>query len=139
MKNIYFTYRRHYTNRWTRYNVSYYNDKQFADFKEAWLTEMIDGNNFIPDDRITAETVPGIKTLRRAGVLKYDDSVLDATKLKEDLKTTTQSFLLKIKTAEEMAQWIRDNTDLEEVETNKFKVKEADEETDTEAEYLNIS
>jgi len=47
-----------YTDRGNRQDVSFYNDKQYADMIEADLTKMTDGESFIPDDRIVAEIVP---------------------------------------------------------------------------------
>ena len=126
--NIYYTYRPTYTNRSNRYDVSYYNDKVFADFVQAWLTKMIDWANFIPDNRITLETAPWIKTLRRCGVLKCADIFTpeQVEVLKSDLVTTTQNFLLRILTKEEMLVWVRNNTDLEEIEEWKFLIQKAD-------------
>jgi len=121
MKKIYFTYRRTFTNRTNRYDISYYNDKIFADYKQAWLTEMVDWDRFISEDRITKEVVPWIKWLRRAWMLKYQEG-LDIEKLKKDLLTTTWNFLTDLKTDEEMKQWIKDNTDLKEIEPWKFEV-----------------
>tara|TARA_R110000851_G_scaffold312281_1_gene472826 strand:- start:245 stop:424 length:180 start_codon:yes stop_codon:yes gene_type:complete len=55
---IYFTYRRIFSNRGDRQDVSFYNDKQYFDYVSSGLTIMTDGSNFIPDDRIVAEIVP---------------------------------------------------------------------------------
>ena len=97
MKNIYFTYRRIWDNRTNQYDISYYNKLQFADFVQAGLTEMIDWDRFIPSHRITLETAPWIKTLRRCGVLKCADIFTpeQVEVLKSDLLTTTQNFLLR--------------------------------------------
>jgi len=113
MKKIYFTYRRIWDNKTNRYDVSYYNNLQFADYVNAGLTKIIDWDSFIPENRITKEIVPGVKWLRRAGVLEYNDN-LDWNDIMKTLEKTASSFNIEIKTVDEMRQWIRDNTDLEE-------------------------
>jgi len=124
MKNtIYFTYRRIWDNRTNCYDISYYNDKIFSDYKEAGLTEIIDWDNFIPSTRITKEIAPWVKWERKAWILKYVDWV-DVVDLKETLIQTWASFWIEIKTQEEMLNWIRNNTDLEEVEEWKFKIND---------------
>lgn len=120
MKNkIFFTYRRTYTDRGVRQDVSFYNDKMFADFKEAGLTKMIDGDNFIPEQNITKEIIPGIASLRRAGVLEVDGNI-PLEQIKADLLTTSKNFLLEIKTRDEMLEWVRNNTNLVEKTTGVF-------------------
>lgn len=119
MKKIYFTYRRTYTDRGVRQDVSFYNDKMFADFKEAGLTKMTDGDNFIPEQSITKEIIPGVPSLRRAGVLEVSINV-PLEQIKADLLKTSQSFLLEIKTKDEMLEWIRTNTNLVEKTTGVF-------------------
>lgn len=119
MNKIYFTYRRTYTDRGVRQDVSFYNDKMFADFKEAGLTNMIDGDNFISEHNITKETAPGIKSLRRAGVLEVNENV-PLEQIKADLLKTSSSFLLEIKTKDEMLEWVRNNTNLIEKTTGIF-------------------
>lgn len=111
--SLYFTYRRTHSNRGGQYDPSYYNSKEYADFTEAGLTKMIDWNWFIPDDRITKELVPWIQWLRRAWVLEYQEW-LDVADLQSTLLNTASAFGVELKTVEEMKQWIKDNTDLEE-------------------------
>lgn len=135
---IFFTYRRVYTDRGTRQDVSFYNDKQYEDMLNANLTKMTDGSSFIPDERITKEIAPWVKKLRVAGMLEY---VIPEMKveLEESLKAVAQSFSLEIKTKEQMLEWIRENTNLEEEETGKFLISEAGEFPETsEAKYLII-
>lgn len=138
MKNkIYFTYRRMYTDRWNRQDVSFYNDKQYSDMIEAGLTKMTDWSNFIPDERITKETAPWVKNLRVAGMLEFAMPEL-RVELEESLKSVAQSFSIELKTKDEMLEWVRTNTDLEEIETGKFLISEADELMETEERYLII-
>ena len=122
--NIYFTYRQHFTNTGVKYDISYYNDKQYSDYKEAWLTKIVDWDSFIPSDRITKEIVPWVKSLRKAWVLKYIDW-LNPTELQASLQNVAQGFWITMKTAIEMKQWIRDNTDLIEETDWKFLIREA--------------
>lgn len=138
-EKIYFTYRRMYTDRGNRQDVSFYNDKQYSDMIEAGLTKMTDGSNFIPDERIIA-TLPWttVKKQRVAGMLEFAIPEL-RTELKESLKSVAQSFSLEIKTRDEMLSWVRNNTDLEEFEEGKFLTQKAGEfPEETEAKYLII-
>lgn len=112
---IFFTYRRMYTDRGNRQDVSFYNDKQYSDMIEAGLTKMTDWANFIPDERIIAEVVPWVKKQRVAGMLEFAMPEL-RTELEESLKSVAQSFSIELKTRDEMSQWIKDNTDLVETE-----------------------
>ncbi len=123
MENIYFTYRRIWDNQTNRYDVSYYNDLQYSDFKESWLTEMIDWDRFISEDRITKETYPGIKSLRRAWVLKFDP-LINRLELETSLVSVASSFSVEILTAEQMATWIREYTNLVEETPNNFVLSE---------------
>jgi len=134
---IYFTYRRVYTDRGNRQDVSFYNDKQYEDMIEAGLTKMTDGSNFIPDERIIAETAPWIKSLRVAGMLEHQVPPIHE-ELKESLKNVAQSFSIELKTKDEMLTWVRDNTDLEEVETGKFLISLANEELWEEDKFLTL-
>ena len=141
MENSYFTYRRNYTYRGVRYDLSYYNDKQYQDYTDAGLTKMTDWASFIPDDKYTGETAPWFLSLRRGGVMSFNP-VIDRTELVNNIKSTAENFAIVLHTAEEMAQWIRDNTSCEEVEPNKFLIREAYEDidwTEIEAQYLVIS
>lgn len=120
MNYIYFTYRRIWDNKTNRYDVSYYNDLQYSDYKEAWLTEMIDWDRFIPENRIIKEIYPWIKTLRCAWVMKFD--TIDKLELEISLKNVASNFAIEILTSEQMIQWIKDNTDLQEIEGWKFLI-----------------
>ena len=138
MEKIYFTYRRMFTNRGDRQDVSFYNDKQYFDYVSSGLTKMTDGSNFIPDDRIVAEIVPWVKKLRVAGMLEFAVADLKV-ELEESLKLVAQSFSLEIKTEAEMLAWIKDNTDLVLSEWKGFLISEANElEGSGEATYLLI-
>jgi len=138
--SLYFSYRPVHDNRTNKYNISYYNDLQYKDFVDAWLTKVIDWDRFIPSSRITKETVPWIKTLRRFWVLKYVDW-LDETDLKATLENVSKSFWIAILTADEMKAKIREYTDLVEEEDWKFLVREATDDWidwPQEAKYLEI-
>ena len=121
MLKTYFTYRQIWDNRTNKYNVSYYNNLQYKDFVDAWLTKMTDWSNFIPENRITTEVADWIKSLRRAWMLEFNDN-LDRNEMEDSLRNVAWNFWLTVKTVEEMRQWIRDNCSLEEVETWKFEI-----------------
>ena len=132
---IFFTYRRMYTDRGNRQDVSFYNDKQYSDFVSSGLTKMTDGSNFIPDERITAEVAPWVKSLRVAGMLEYKEPITKE-ELEISLENVAKSFSIELKTSEEMVSWIEENTDLVYEEDKGYLIAEADEET--EAKYLLI-
>ena len=138
---IYFSYRPVWDNKTNKYDLSYYNDLQYKDFVDAWVTKVTDWDRFIPSSRITKETFPWVKTLRRLWVLKYIDWV-DANDLKLTLENVSKSFWIEIHTAEEMKAKIRDYTDLVEESDGKFLIQEATEDWidwPTEAKYLEIT
>ena len=127
MQYLYFTYRQVHWNRNSgRYDVSYYNDKQYADFKDSWLTNMIDWARFIPDNRITKETVPWFKTLRKAWVLEFNDA-LDFEDMKSSLINVAHSFWLEVLTSAEMVAWVKEYTDLVLKEWTTFIINEESE------------
>lgn len=132
---IFFTYRRMYTDRGNRQDVSFYNDKQYSDFVSSGLTKMTDGSNFIPDERITAEIAPWVKSLRVAGMLEYKEPITKE-ELEISLENVAKSFSIELKTSEEIISWIEENTDLVYEEGKGYLISEADEET--EAKYLLI-
>lgn len=121
--NIYFTYRQNYTDRGVKQDISFYNDKMYQDFKDAWITKMIDWERFIPTSQITKETVPWIKSLRKWWVLEYSIPEL-WPELTESLRLVAQSFWIKILTSLEMIEWIKDYTRKTEIEPWKFLISE---------------
>ena len=127
MTKIYFTYRRCWTERWVRQDVSFYNDKQYADYVQAWLVSMVDWENFIPDDRYTKEVSAWtwIIRLRRAWYLQVNDASL-VQWAKNKLNNIAKQFDLQIKTSDEMIAWIKDKTNLVEdtVTAGKFLIQE---------------
>jgi len=136
---IYFTYRKMYTNRGNSYTPSYYNSLMFSDYEG--ITEMIDGDIFIPESKITKINPNSKKSNTRLGVLKFINGI-NRAELEADTLTCLSSFLGKIKTTEDARQWIRDNTSCEEVEEGKFLIENAHTDRLTgeerEAEYLEI-
>lgn len=139
--SIYFSYRPVWGNKTNKYDLSYYNDLQYKDFVDAWLTKVTDWDRFIPSSRITKETFPWVKTLRRLWVLNYIDWV-DANDLKLTLENVSKSFWIEIHTAEEMKAKIRDYTDLIEETDGKFLIAAATDDWidwPQEAKYLEIN
>ncbi len=135
---IRFTFRRVYTDRGNRQDVSFYNDKQYSDMIEAGLTKMTDWDRFIPDESIIAETAPWIKNLRVAGVLEHQVPPAHE-ELKTSLLNVAQSFSIELKTKEEMLDWVRTHTNLEEIESGKFLIQEPNIEEWEDERYLIIS
>ena len=106
---------------WT-YTPSFYLNNQFRDWNEAWLTNVIDLQ--IPEERYTAEISSWIPKLTRFISCEYDETKVDPIELARSLENVWARFDIDILTIEEARQWIRDNTNLQEVETWKFIINE---------------
>ena len=94
IKKIYWTFRQYYTNKWVRYNPSYFLNKQYADYLEAWLTKTLD--NIIPEWRYTSEIAEWIKSMTRFAVWEYEDSKVDWDKFKANIQNVWAQFDIKM-------------------------------------------
>ena len=124
---------------WT-YTPSFFLNNQFADWNKAWLTNVID--NIIPEESYILEVAPWVKKLTRFIMCEYNEQYVDQTELARSLKNIWARFDIDIFTDIETArQRIRTNTNLQEVETGKFLIREATNEfwTEVPAEYLEIN
>lgn len=107
---------------WT-YTPSFYINNQFADWEQAWLTKIID--NIIPEDRYTGEIIPWIPKLTRFILAEYNEVYVDWAELSRSITNVWARFNIDMFTDLEIAkQWIRDNTNLQEVEEWKFLISE---------------
>lgn len=135
----YITYRPTYLNNGQgRYTLSYFLNQQYADYVSAWITSIKDLE--IPDENYTKEVVPGIKNLRRFAILEANG--IDVEEFKNNVIKIWATFDINtFTTIEEARQWIRDNTDLQEIEDGEFLISEATEwiEWNIEAKYLEIN
>lgn len=149
MKTILWTYRAKRIGSWFdingitlngNYTPSFFLDWQFADYKAAWLTRILDSE--IPEDRYTWEIVPGVKKLSRLIVAEYNDQYINWEEFFNNVAKVWAEFNIQaFSSNEEAKQWIRDNTNLVEVNPGKFLVNEANEWIDweiIEAKYLII-
>lgn len=108
------------------YTPSFYLDWQFADYKEAGLTKTID--NIIPEDRYTWEIIPWVKKLTRFIIWEYNELYINWAEFARSVSAVGAEFQIEMfTTAEEACEWVRSNTNLQEVETGKFLISEASE------------
>lgn len=126
MKKIYATYRRRVLNDWSWwYTPSYFFDKMFWDYKQVGLTSIDD--NLISDDKYTGELVPWIKKLSRLLVWNYNENYVTKEEFSTSLVNTGAEFhIFMFDTLDEVKQWIRDNTSLEEETDWVFVLDRAD-------------
>ena len=140
MKKIYLTFRQKYTNKGVRYNPSYFLDKMYEDYLNAWLTKLKDTE--IPENRYTAELAPWIKKQTKFAVWEYDENYIDKQWFIDNIMNVWSEFGIDVfDTIEEAKQWIRDNTDLVEESDGVFILQEAWTDIDweiVEAKYLII-
>lgn len=106
------------------YTASAFLNNQFADWNKAWLTNVID--NIIPEDKYIWEIAPWIPKLTRFIMCEYDENYVVPEELSRSLKNVWSRFDIDMFTDIETArQWIRANTNLQEVEPGKFLIREA--------------
>lgn len=130
MKYIYWTYRsKRITNPfnltdWVTlngvYSPSFFINNMFSDWQEAWLTKLID--DIIPEDRYTWEVIPWVKKLTRFLMFEYNETYVDPLELERSAENIWKEFDIAMQDVETIRQWLRDNTNLEEVETWKFLI-----------------
>lgn len=122
IKKIYWTFRQYYTNKWVRYNPSYFLNKQYQDYLEAGLTKTLD--TIIPENRYTAELAPWIKKMTRFAVWEYNDEYVNWDEFKANIQNVWAQFNISMfDTADDARQWIRDNTDLKEDDDTVWEFK----------------
>lgn len=121
MANKYFTYRPTFLNQWAgRYTPSYFTNQQYSDYVEAWLTSIQDC--LIWDNRYTKETIPWIKNLRRFGIMTCNEQYINPDEFANNLLKIGATFNIILITNEEAKQYLRDCTDLKEIEEGKFEI-----------------
>lgn len=104
---------------WT-YTASFFLNNQFADWNKAWLTNVID--NIIPEENYIWEIAPWIPKLTRFIMCEYDETKVDSVELARSLKNIWARFDIDILDKDTITQWIRDNTNLQEVSLWKFLI-----------------
>ncbi len=152
MKNLWGTYRperitspyNYNDSAWTSlngvYHASMFLNNQFGDWNAAGLTNVVDGEQFIPEEKYTSEIVPWVKKLTRALKFEYNEQYVDPTELARSAENVGKRFDVDIMTNDEFYEWIKANTSLVEVEPRKFLVREESEFMGTKypAKYLTI-
>ena len=120
IKKVYWTYRHKWTNEWVRYTPSYFLDKQFKDYLDAWLTKVLD--NEIPESRYTAEIAPWIKKQTRFIIWEYNEDYIDPDEFKTSIQNVWAEFnIYMFNTALDAVNWLKANTDLKYIEDIKDK------------------
>ena len=121
MKNIYWTYRSErieqpvYLPDWRSlngwYTPSMYLPNQFADWFQAWLTNIKD--NPIDEAKYTSELVPWIKKLTRLIIGEYNETYVDPIEFSRSITNVWARFNISMfNTLEETIIWIKANTNL---------------------------
>lgn len=121
----YISYRPVYLNKWAgKYTLSYFLDQQYSDYVKAWITKIDD--IIISDNRYTKEIVPWIKSERRFAILEAN--WIDLNEFKNNVMKIANNFDINdLWDIEEAKAFIREYTNLEEVEEWKFLIQEASE------------
>ena len=130
MKKIYWTYRPEQLSSpynlggWVSMNGWYtpamFLNNQFWDWNKAGLTNLVD--NYIPENRYTAEIVPWIKKLTRFCFFEYNENYVDPIELQRSSENIGRRFDIAIQDIPTTIQWIKDNTDLVETTPGAFLV-----------------
>lgn len=120
------------------YSISFYAENQYQDWIQAWLISIKDLE--IPEDRYTKELIPWIKDLREFIYMEYNTEYVDLELAKTIIWKIGARFDLELLDVEWAKKFIRNNTNLQEVEEWKFLISEAYEwiEWNIEAKYLII-
>lgn len=147
MEKIYWTYRpKRLSNPFELWNISlnwvyspsFFLDNSFADYKAAGLTKIIDWE--IHEENYTAEIAPWVPKLTRFISAFYNENYINWDDFAKSIQAVWAEFQIETLTPWEAILWIRNNTNLQEVEPGKFLLSESSEwiEWQIEAKYLII-
>jgi len=128
MKKIYGFYRKErinnpYNLEWNislnwNYSISFFVNNQYADYIKAWIIRIKDME--ISTDRYIKEIVPWIKDLREFVYMEYEDTYIDLILATTIITKVWSRFDLELLDIENARQFIRNHTNLEEIEIGKF-------------------
>ena len=147
MKKIYWFYRRERIsnksfwdvnlNWW--YTISFYVNEQYSDWINAWLISIKDCE--IPSERYIKELIPWVKDLREFVYMEYNDAIINEELAKIVINKIWARFDLEILTLEWAKKFLREHTNLKEIEEWKFELNERYELLweAVEAKYITIS
>jgi len=111
MNKIYWTYRMKYTNRWVKYHPSFYLNKMYQDYLDAWLTNFND--TILPENRYTSEIAPWIKKMTRFAIWEYNSDYVNVDDFKANVIRVWSEFQIDMfDTPTDAIQRLKDNTDL---------------------------
>lgn len=105
-----------------KYTLSFYCNWQYSDYMSSWIIAIKDME--IPTDRYTKEVAPSIKDLREFVYMEYEDTYVDLTLANTIISKIWARFDLELLDTETARQFVRAHTNLEEVETGKFKISD---------------
>jgi hypothetical protein len=122
MKKVYWTFRR-IPKDWQAglYWPAETLNKQYWDYYNAWLTSIedcpVEENNYI------WELIPWVKRLSRLIIWEYNEEYIDVEEFKNNIKNVWAEYQIRMfDNIEEVNKWIREHTNLEEVEHWKYEV-----------------
>ena len=122
------------------YHASMFLNAQFWDWNVAGFTNVVDGDQFIPDSHYTSEIAPGVRKLTRALKFEYEQYI-DPQELARSAENVGRRFDVDMMEVDEFYEWIKANTDLEEVSPRKFLISPESEYMGEkiEAKYLDLN
>jgi len=121
MKKIYWTYRRIHIiwQAWLFWPAEFLN-KQYEDYYKAWLTSINDTP--IENIKYSKEIILWIIKLKRLIIWEYNENIINESDFINNIKNVWLTYQIEMfNNLEDVKQWIRDNTNLIEVEDWKFE------------------
>jgi len=138
MKTIYWTYRMAYTDRWDRKSISFFLNEELSDYMQAWIVFIED--MVISDHQYTQELAPWLKSKTRFFKAGYNEKYVPTEHFEiVKSKMVSNHYATFFATPELAAQWVRDNTSLDELNIGIFEASPEDTETGTPQALLEIN
>lgn len=126
MAKIYWLYRmiKTKTKEWAtdRHSPSYFLNAELEDYIDVWVFSLHDMD--IPDSKYTKELAPWIKNQAKFFWAEYNENAVPQSYVDMILdKRLSVFYIEQFATANDAATWLRDNTNCQEVEPNKFEAR----------------
>lgn len=124
-----------YTNTGNRYSISYFLNNDLSDYLAAGIISIEDMT--ISDDQYTQELAPWLKSKTRFFKASYNEEYVPEAHFEiVKSKMVANHYAIFFDTPEDAAQWVRENTNLEEKSEGIFIAREAMEEESIEEKTL---
>ena len=107
------------------YYPAMYLNSMFGDWNSAGLTNVLDME--IPEENYIGEIIPWVKKLTRFLTFQYDEQYVNPEELARSAENVGKRWDVDILTADEAYDWIKSNTNLQEVSPRKFLISEENE------------